>query len=225
MAAKQSARKGDDGGAPRRLGRYGVTAKQLLPQRLIVPPRKKLRLTTERGKCLDRGYVQLKPKSMDDVKKWIGVADAVAQKRGCALKCPKTGVVVNTAADAQKLKPAELKALYDLGRIYVYGDSKVAAAYRTALDLLLSGAVINAVFVREDIDVYPDSVLEIGQDIRLLWARNIRIWAGGTIQCEGSTKIDCESIQGNYRGAFKLSDFAKYSTPLGILSSLEVGHA
>lgn len=208
----------------KRLALYGISWDKLLPSGLSVPPGTKLRLSTDRGRRKDTGYSYLTPKTIDDVKRWIGVADEVAARKPCASLCPSNVTIVKSVSDLRNLSAAEMRGMYALGREYVHGDSRRLSVYRPILDALLIDAVIIGVFLREDIDVYSGSVLEIGSDVRVLWARNIRIWHGGTIRIEGEVKIDCVSIQGGLRSAAP-ANLARYRAPIGLLTALEVKNA
>ena len=69
--------------------------------------------------------------------------------------------------------------------------------YKSVLDPLVDRAIITSVFIRLDIDIHKGAVLEIGRDIKVLFARHIRIFRGGLLKVTGSAKIDCVSITGN----------------------------
>lgn len=209
----------------KRLEPYGISWDKVLPSGLAVPPGKSLRLSTNRGKNQEKGYVSLSPKDIDDVKRWIGVPDKVAAKRPCSSERPGGASFVEKVSDLRNLKSEDLRALHAIGYEYVHGDSARVAEFRTALNVLLVDSVINGVFVRQDIDVYPKAALVLGRDITLLWARHIRIWEGGTIRIEGDARIDCVSIEGGVRRTFPDGIF-DHVPPLGeFISTLEVDHA
>lgn len=214
----------DDSVDKKRLAPYGISLDSVLPEGLSVPPGKKLRLSTERGKRTDTGYVYLSPKSIDDVKRWIGVPDELAAHGGCRFTGLPGISIVKEPHDLRKLKPAEMRGLRDLGLAYVHGDSRLVAWSRSLLDGLVTEASIVGVFVRHDIDIYPGAVLEIGGGIRLLWARDIRIWHGGTLRIEGDTRIDCVNILGGVRSSVP-GGLDRYRAPLGVLTTLEVHNA
>lgn len=82
-------------------------------------------------------------------------------------------------------------------------------------------AVINGFLVRGDIDVY--GVLEIAASVRILFARDVRIWGNGTIRFLGNGKMDCRSIEG--RRLVRIPDLVRRLPRIGILTDLEGGHA
>ena len=216
--------KQDNAADKKRLEPYRISWDRILPSGLSVPPGKSLRLSITREKDNEKGYVSLAPKDIDDVKRWIGVTDEVASKRHCSFECPGGASLIDTVSDLRNLKSEDLRALHAIGHEYVHGDSRRVAAFRSTLNVLLVDAVINGVFVRTDIDVYPKAVLVIGPGIRLLWARHIRIWQGGQIRIEGNARIDCVSIQGGVRRPIPPA-ILDHVPPLGELTSLEVDHA
>ena len=184
----------DDKGLHERLQPYGIGEDGVFPEDVVVPPGQMLELTSRRGASKEKGIVSLHPKSIDDVKRWIGVPDEIARVRACPPECPTAVATVERPSELRNLGQAQLRGLYQLGEAYVHGDSALVAAYKNTLDQLVTDAVIVGVFIRQDLDVY--GVLELGPDIKLLWARNVRIWPRGTIRCRGRTKFDCLSIEG-----------------------------
>lgn len=181
----------------RRLKPYGLAGEEAAVGDIVVPAKHKLRLSTNRGKIRERGFVHLRPRSIDDVKRWIGVSNEVATKMPCRHVCPSSVAMVAAPSDVRKLNQGALRDLHRMGEAYVHGDATHLTPYREVLNHLMHDAVIIGVFVRGDITVYSGAVLEVGADVRLIWARHIRVWSGGTIVLEGDTKIDCTSIEAN----------------------------
>ncbi len=218
--AKDKEEKADE---KKRLDPYGISWDNVLPSGLAVPPGKTLRLSTNGKKNQEKGYASLVPKDIDDVKRWIGVPDKVAAKRRCTYELPGGASFVEKVSDLRNLTSADLRALHAIGHEYVHGDSTQVEGFRGALNVFVDGAVIHGAFIREDIDVYPRSVLIVGRDLRVLYARHIRIWEGGTIRIEGDARIDCVSIEGGVRRTIPAYIY-EYVPPLGEFS-LEVDHA
>jgi hypothetical protein len=205
-----------------RIKRYGVAAKDIFPDDLAAPPDGVLHLSSERGQTEERGFVTLRPRSIDDVKSWIGVPDDVARQRQCAPDCPPAVSLVGGPTELRNLTQPQLRGLYRLGETYVHGDSRLAAPFRETLNYLVVDAVIIGIFVRKDLDVF--GLLEIGADVKILFARHIRIWPRGKIRFLGNSKIDCQSIEGVQ--IVELPPWLKgYVPPIGRLTPLEVEHA
>src|SRR5437879_34388 len=66
-----------------RVAVYGHEPKDLFDHPLTIPPDTRWRLTAERVKEGHPALVRLQPKTIDDVKKWIGVSDEQGAKRAC----------------------------------------------------------------------------------------------------------------------------------------------
>jgi hypothetical protein len=180
----------------KRAGVYGLKLNDLLDQPIVVSPGKYVRLSGL-GRQAEPGLARLQPKNLDDVKRWIGIPDALGAKRSCGCDLPAGVPGVSTAGDVRQLDPNMQRALHDLANQYVNGDSRPLAAYQSTLNLLVDRAVINGVFLRQDIDIHTGAVLEIAKDLKVLFAGHIRIWRGGLLKLKGPTKIDCVSITGN----------------------------
>lgn len=201
----EEADRGDD---ESRLAVYGLAPSDVLDDPLVIGPCKHVRLSGYGDKMDHRGLVRLKPKSLDDVKRWIGVPDEVGAKRACGCEMPSAIRGGGSPAEFRKLDVAMRRTMYDLAYEYVHGDSRRVAAYKPHLNVIVNRAVITGVFFRQDIDIYNGAVLEVGADIKILFARHIRIWVGGLLRITGDAKIDCVSITGEVTGKFVAFDYA-----------------
>lgn len=197
MEGKKDPKQDRGGGGENRLAPYGIDAKQLLAERLVIAPNTHVRLSAADAKRGSPGLVELRPKDIDDVKRWIGVRDDVGARRACACALPAEVPSAASPAAFRKLPASARKAVRDMAFEYVHGDSSRVAAYKNLINHLLDGALIHGIFLREDIDIYNGAVLEVGGDIKVLYARNIRIWRGGQLKINGGVKIDCVSIVGD----------------------------
>jgi hypothetical protein len=199
---------------------YGIKPDDLLEQPIVVGPGKYVRLSGLDRKEKDKGLVRLEPKDIDDVKRWIGVTDELGARRSCCGVLPAAIPGVSSAAELRKLDLESQRAVRALAQEYVHGDSRTLTSYKSVLDHLVDRAVITGVFLRQDIDIHSGSVLEIGRDIKVLFARHIRIWRGGQLKITGPTKIDCVSITGNLQ---TLSTVAVEQLPaFAVFLSMEV---
>lgn len=176
---------------------YGLGLKDLLDESIIVGPGKYVRLSGSGLKWEGPGLARLQPKGIDDVKRWIGVPDELGAKSSCCREPAAELPGIANPGDIRKLDVTSQRALRDLASQYVHGDSRRVAKYRDVLAHLVDRAVINGIFLRPDIEIHKGAVLEIGRDIKILFARHIRIWRGGLLKLTGDTKIDCVSITGN----------------------------
>jgi hypothetical protein len=181
-----------------RLAVYGLQSKQPFDQPLTIPPDTRMRLSAERVKEDHPALARLQPKTIDDVKKWIGVPDELGAKRACGCKLPAALPGVGSARELRQLDPNVLRALHEVADEYVHGDSRRVAAFKPILDYLVDRSWINIILLRPDIDIYGGAVLTVASNIKVLWAGNIRIWRGGLLKITGNTKIDCLSITGDH---------------------------
>jgi hypothetical protein len=207
-----------------RLAKYGLNESQAFPDPVVVPKGKKLHLSALVHKELPVGYIKLVPKTMEDVKRWIGVPDSVGKSLEQFRQPLHRIPFVSSPADYEKLTRPDRRILRDIAYRYVYGDSAIYAHYLPVINnLLTSGATaaLTCVCFLQDIDVLPGSVFELGTDVNVFAAGNIRIWEGGTISLLGNTSVDCTSIVGR---------FAFHTIPnvwgsivnLGVLTNAEV---
>ena len=178
---------------------YGLQLNDLLDQSVVVCPGTYVRLSGLDSKANEPGLARLRPKDLDDVKRWIGVPDELGSRRSCCNKLPAEVPGISSAGDLRKLDAGSQRALHDLASEYVHGDSRRLASYKPTLDYFVDRAVITGVMLRQDIDIHTGAVLEIGKDVKVLFARHIRIWRGGLLKLKGSTKVDCVTLTGNMR--------------------------
>jgi hypothetical protein len=194
-----------------RLAVYGLESKQLFDHPLTIPPDTRMRLSPERVKEDHPALIRLQPKTIDDVKKWIGVPDQLGAKRACGCKLPAAIPGVGSARELRQLDPNVLRSLHDVANEYVHGDSRRVSVFKPILDHLVDRSWINIILIRPDIDIYGGAVLTVDASVKVLWARNIRIWRGGLLRITGDTKIDCVSITGDHTaGIIQLVDTAVF---------------
>ena len=213
----------DDEQFKARLAPYGVAEEDIFPDDLVVPPEKRLVLTHARGREKGPGFVQLRPQTIDDVKRWIGVPDEVGRQRSCTCELPESATVAADPESLGELDGPRQRNIHRMAQAYVRGDSATVAHFKNLYDHLVKDSWLNTIFLRRDIDVY--GVLELGPDISLLWAGNVRIWPHGRIQVDGNAKLDCLSIDAVSRLEVLPVEIAKEIPPIGYLTALEDGHA
>lgn len=190
----------------KRLAPYGLEPDQVLNHSLIIPAGARMRLDAPNAKAGHPAVFRREPKSIDDVKRWIGVHDELGAKRACGCSLPSALPAAKSASDLRRADPAVLQSLYGVADEYVNGDSRRVAAYQPILNQLVDRSWINFFMIRHDIDILNGSVLTVGSNIKVLWAANIRIWKGGLLKFVGNAKVDCLSIVGNYSGTHRIID-------------------
>jgi hypothetical protein len=196
---------------------YGLEPTQLFDHPLDIPPYARMRLAAaERAPA---ALVRLVPKTIDDVKRWIGVPDELGAKRACGCKLPSAVPSAGSAADIAALPGSMRRALYELAYQYVYGDSRPVAAFKPVLNYFVDQSWINLFAIRQDINIYDHAVLTVGANIKVLYARNIYIWEGGLLKVTDDAKIDCVSIIGHHRGPVVFSPISVF----GNLITVEEG--
>ncbi len=184
--------------APDRLKRYGLEASEDVGDALVVEEGEHIRLFADGRDDPGPGRIRLEPKSMDDVKRWIGVPDELGARRSGKCRLPAEIPGLESSSDLRKLDPSSRLNLQDLAHEFVHGDSRPLKSYEPLLMKLLDRSWIVGWYFRKDIDIYPGAVLEVGGGTKVLFARHIRIWTGGTLKVTGDATIDCVSIRGNY---------------------------
>jgi len=96
-----------------------------------------------------------------------------------------------------KEKEGILEFSRDVIKRFVYGNSEAYTQHRGLIDayLKLKKAVITVPFFR-DITVYPGGTLNIAANTFTVYARKIRLYGSGRIECDGPTTFDCTSFEG-----------------------------
>jgi hypothetical protein len=202
---------------PSRLSPYGLKPAEAFSHALVVPQGKSLTLSAPNKKMV--GYVTLIPKTIDDVKRWIGVPNHVGKWRNLPIPSVSDLAVGATLAASAVLTKPQRVSLRNLANQYVYGDSTGVAHYSAAISAILTNSSIAGLFILQDVDVLPNSELKLAANLGVFCANNIRIWKGGQITLLGDIKIDCQSIIGDYT-ARRFPTVLETSLGLGILSTI-----
>jgi hypothetical protein len=176
-----------------RLRVYGIDAKRMDLPNLEVRANQEVLLDTDRklGK-----QVVLSPKTIDEVKRWIGVPDAAFAVDEATCGNPPRPII--PASD--KVTPEQSASLYKLARSYIYSHSStVSKEQRPALDAWLRGIGSRiAIGLFHDIHVAAGGQLVVHPSILVLFAHHITIDPGGMIVLKSTqSKIDCAGIKGN----------------------------
>jgi hypothetical protein len=183
---------------------------------ITVPKGTKMFLTNRprseyRENAVQGVYRTLKPKSLTEVKKWIGIPDEVARKRRILnVEGPvgpaawRTARTLETVAlpspekfEMAKANAPQRRMLKEVARNFVYGDSKTLVPAELAMaEQVLIGAVLVAV-ASKNIVIEHDAQLVVQPDVWVLAANAIKIYQGGQLIANGTLMVDCVSMQGN----------------------------
>lgn len=148
----------------------------------------------------DVGY-KLQPKSIVDIKKWIGIPDEVARQITRPVAAPVAARIVSpdllarSAASRHEVMGAALAN----GRELVTRDSKnISAAQIQAIDAVLHIADHIHVFpVLADVTIDHNANLILGPDINSFACGDLIIKTGGKMTCKSTyTSISAYSVKG-----------------------------
>ena len=181
-----------------RLTTYGLSpGKRSFPE-LRVPKGRTLNLQAHVMRKKVRVF-PLKPKSIDEVKSWIGFVDSGLPSgfgqdfdRWPSLKYPpsNSGSGLPEGDDYRA-------GLKNVAKAYVHGDSKVLQSWKNVLDVIVTKLPPIVLVPFDDIVVEAGSTLKIGAGVDVLFGNRVIIKTGGKIVVDGNIKIDCFSIRGH----------------------------
>jgi len=168
-----------------RLARYGLSPRKALAANLTIASGQVLRLDAVSRGTPPRGHVRLRPRSIADLKRWIGVPDGVVPAPAGA----SLGGVVAARADRGDAALADLRDRYLV-------DGRGLDCFEHALDAACRRESVHGIFLDGDLELLPGSTLVVGRGVRILWARRVRVWRGSVIHLEGDVTLDCVSFEG-----------------------------
>jgi hypothetical protein len=177
-----------------RLKPFGLSAAKLqLSNDLEVPVNQTVVLSAS-DKKLAAQVTRLTPKTIGDLKTWIGVPDSVFAHPAVPAPPPMAVLPVHTA-----YTPDQSKTLHVVARNYIFGNSgAVSPAQVPALNAWL-GSIAGSISIitYQDIHVAAGATLVVDPSITVLFARYITIDQGGVIQIKCSYGgINCAGIKG-----------------------------
>jgi len=201
---------------------YGLEDGHLLDKNIVIGPGKHVVLSSANAKEGEPGLARLRPTDIEDVKRWIGVPNDLAAKRGCCAPAPAMVPGAASLSEFRKLDPQARLAVHMLAEEYVQGDSRRVSNYKPLLDHLVDRSFLAGLFLRQDIEIHRGAVLELGRDLKILFARHIRIYRGGLLKFNGAAKVDCVTLTGNL---IALSDLVSEWLPsFATLKTVGVDH-
>jgi hypothetical protein len=191
-----------------RLASYGLAEATTPLEDLQVTGTTTYALSASNQAAAKRMHV-LRPSSLDDLKKWIGLpstAAAPTHVSSIASVLPRNAIAnVNAAVDLRKALPATLTrdhvdALYAAAHQYVmtnnHGLEATAVGNVNKWLVALKPQII--VWLYRDIHVAAGAKLLLNTSHSVLFARHIEVEKTGQIQVKAAiTKIDCAGFKGH----------------------------
>jgi hypothetical protein len=176
-----------------RLKPFRLDAAKVQFANLEVAPNQTLILDSADAK-FGKQVVNLVPKSIDDLKAWIGVSDAAFAQKPTPLVRSLAVMPVHDTYTVQ-----QSATLHTIANDYIFGHSaSVSPVQLPALSAWLkfvAGSINLIGFL--DIHVAAGARLVVNSSITVLFANNIQIDRGGVIQLQAShVGINCATIQG-----------------------------
>jgi hypothetical protein len=177
-----------------RLKTFGLSAAKLqLTNNLEVPMNQTVTLDASDQK-LAAQLARATPKTIDDLKTWLGVPDAAFTQAAAPVARPMAVLPVHEA-----YTPDQSAALYGVARAYIFGNSAaVSQAQIPALNAWLASIAGSiSIITFQDIHVAAGARLVVNPSITVLFARYITIDQGGVIQVRCTHGgINCAGIKG-----------------------------
>lgn len=183
-----------------RVKHYGLSLDPKKLEEKVISKDEKLVLSAAPGQgCKDGPTHVLETQDIDQLKRWIGVPDAIAEQRCCHRNPPAPrGWLVQTKNEhtlARAARRVEPDAMHRLAREYVFGDARRLLAYKPILEQFYGRFRIPLWLFRR-IVVGPGAVLEFNtSNPVVLQAGTIEIAATGRIVSRSSLNVDCISLQ------------------------------
>lgn len=154
--------------------------------------------------------VTLKTSDFDQVNKWIGTPDALAEKTERVVVAPRPLRFVNanlrrSAAElpeedalaklqVKDLSSEQLATIRTAAKAYLDGDSSKLKAFKPWIEKLFPVIDIQ-VWPFLNVTVKSGSVLEFGPGAHVLTAYKLTIEKGGLVRCYGHLKVDAVIMQ------------------------------
>lgn len=158
----------------------------------------KLVLSAAPGGCKDGPTHILETDDLDQLKRWIGVADDVAAQRCCNHVTPSRGWLLQTKDErvlARASRRVDPDMVHRLAREYVFGDARRVAAYKPIIEQFYGRFKIPHWLFRK-IVVGPGAVLEFTTtNPVVLQANSIEIAPTGRIVSRSSLNIDVITVR------------------------------
>lgn len=189
----------------KRLANYGLEASALIKDELTTVPSTITPLCI--GQVVQSRFnpVTLKTADFDQVNRWIGMPDEVAEQADSIVDAPKplrflgvnlrkTAVELPERDALAKLKLEDLSSehlttIRTAAKAYLYGDSRKYKAFKPWIEKLFPAIEIH-IWPFLNVTVKAGSVLEFGPGPHVLVAHTLTIEEGGIIRSYGHLKVD-----------------------------------
>jgi hypothetical protein len=171
-----------------RLKVYGIEVRADEIQPLHVPPHEKLVLDSDRYRDT-RAFRILKPRSINDLKRWIGAPDGAFGHDQ-----PRFGPAPRVDVERLKGEPTQevATALRAIAREYIHGNARAVAQYEPTLTryLLSREAIAISIFFFNVVTINAGATLEIGRGSNVFACDELRIHRDGTLLVVGEVRAD-----------------------------------
>jgi hypothetical protein len=176
--------------------RYGL-GDRVKPVDLTLERDQRVRLDRRVGREVP-GYAELQPKTIGDLKRYIGTPDHVFGH-----ELPRFGPVPRLAGEAAKIPSDKADyaqvsvstraAIEAIANEYVQGNSASVSAYEPLLNAYMSQAIIDIIihgWFFNTVTIGPGAVLELGTTQTVLTASLLRVHITGLLEIDGPSTID-----------------------------------
>jgi hypothetical protein len=177
---------------------YGFAEADLHLTNLVLGEEECARLSGREDSPHRKSAHRIPVKSVADLKRMIGVPDAVAQAQ--CRRCPEglSELPAPTFNTKAHLTPGQIQVLRLAAEEYVHGNSALVSQFAPVIDSVI-GLVSNANiigFFYQDITVERNAVLTIDPSVSVLYANTVLIKRGGSIRVLGRVKLDFSTLKG-----------------------------
>ncbi|MGH2343975.1 MAG: hypothetical protein ACRDG4_02035 [Chloroflexota bacterium] len=173
-----------------RLAVYGLSHHQLKLSALTVRHRTTLDYRAYPDK---HTFSLLKPKSVNDLKKWVGIPDS-AFGHDQPRFGPFTEIATRRLESPVSLTGSDGKAIQAIAREYIYGNAQSLSASQTELVnryiSLATDQIAVSIFYFTTVTIDDGAVLEIGNGSSVFFAEVLRIHRNGTLAVVGDVRAD-----------------------------------
>lgn len=193
-----------------RLKELNLSATRIKPADLEVPANKTVVLSASDA-SLKKNLAYLEPKTINDLKRWIGIPDqafahvpAAATSHRVVLHSSERVDAISAAAinaailiqPSEVFQPNQIVALQGFARDYLFGHSaSISPQQIPALDAwVLQQKIKIPILLFRDIHVAAGAVLDV--KTKVLFANNITIDRGGLIKMGNQSSINAAGVRG-----------------------------
>ncbi len=185
-----------------RLEVHRLNYDEVAPQNLVVPAGETYLLAPEDphksgAKWVPNIGCKAKIESLDDLKLWMGIPDAIARKLQPRHRTPP--VLRGGRVEVGPLVPTKATAsMFEVAKAFLVGDSALHAENLEAIWELVEEQPTQWFPVLADVTIEHDALLILSPSVNKFIAGNIYIKRNGQMRVQsGFIKLECVSITGN----------------------------